>query len=333
MAGAGLALGLLFGAVAQRTHFCTMGGVSDLVLFGSLRRLRIWALAIATALVGTGAATLAGFGPGTAGSAGDASWLGALGGGLLFGFGMVLAGGCLSRALVRLGTGSLKALLVVAVAGAAVVLVTAAGPAWLPLVDDVSGAGLPSSPTGLATGLLVLIPLIILLANRRFLADRGDVAAGTAVGALVAFGWIATTMLHAAEPTSLNFVQPATGAAAWLSTAGAAPLPSFALAVAGGTVLGAALAAWTAGGLRVETFASRDDLLRHLAGGAMMGAGGALAGGCTVGQGVAGVAALSPVAVLALAAILAGAAWGVKYLETGRLLPRPARRATTPTGG
>ena len=82
---AGLVLGAAFGAVVRRSHFCTMGAVSDLVLFGSRRRLRVWALAIATALGGTQALVLAGLVPidGSPYLAPRLFWLGAVLGGLL----------------------------------------------------------------------------------------------------------------------------------------------------------------------------------------------------------------------------------------------------------
>ena len=49
----GFAIGLVLGAVVQRTNFCTMGGISDLVLMGDGRRLRAWVLATAVAIIGT----------------------------------------------------------------------------------------------------------------------------------------------------------------------------------------------------------------------------------------------------------------------------------------
>ena len=79
-------------------------------------------------------------------------------------------------------------------------------------------------------------------------------------------------------------------------------------------------------GLDGQDFAARrrGDLLRHLAGGALMGVGGVLAMGCTIGQGLSGLSTLSATALLATLAILAGAAWALRFLETGRLLPRMA---------
>jgi hypothetical protein len=113
---------------------------------------------------------------------------------------------------------------------------------------------------------------------------------------------------------------------------GSGEVPGFGIATILGTVLGAALASAASGGPRLETFASRDDMLRHLAGGALMGVGGSLAGGCSIGQGVTGVSALSIQALIALAAILLGGGWGVKYLETGRLLPQLGRGTTATSG-
>ena len=358
LAAAGLLIGGLFGAVAQRSHFCTMGAVSDLVLFGSRRRLRVWALAITAALVGTQALALAGLVPlGTSANlAPRLFWLGAIAGGLLFGFGMVLAGGCVSRALVRLGGGSLKALVVLLVTGVTAFLVASgplagltvalAGVGSVPLAFPTGGldaalaagvAGLgPAVATLLATA-IVLAPLTALVADRRFLAGRADVATGLALGGLVALGWLATATLvdpfgPPAATTSLTFVGPTGRSILWLMV-GAGEVPGFGVATILGTVLGAALASAASGGPRLETFASRDDMLRHLAGGALMGVGGALAGGCSIGQGVTGVSALSIQALLALAAILLGGAWGVKYLETGRLLPRLGRAGAAASAG
>ncbi|MFL5332233.1 MAG: YeeE/YedE thiosulfate transporter family protein [Geminicoccaceae bacterium] len=106
-----LLIGIAFGALVQRSHFCTMGCISDAVLFGSYRRLRVWALAIAVAVVGSQTLNKAGLVDlgGSLYQRAGPHWLPAAVGGVLFGFGMVQAGGCISRNLVRFGSGSLKA--------------------------------------------------------------------------------------------------------------------------------------------------------------------------------------------------------------------------------
>ena len=47
------ALAFVFGAVAHRVSFCTMGAITDIVNFGDWRRMRMWLLAIAVAIAGT----------------------------------------------------------------------------------------------------------------------------------------------------------------------------------------------------------------------------------------------------------------------------------------
>ncbi|MEZ5855219.1 MAG: YeeE/YedE thiosulfate transporter family protein [Hyphomicrobiaceae bacterium] len=113
----GLLIGICFGALVAQTNFCAMGGVSDLVLLGDGRRMGAWLLAGATAVVGTQA--LAAAGHVTLANAiyvtQHLNWLGHIAGGLAFGIGMVLAGGCVSRNLVRAGRGDVRALVVLAV--------------------------------------------------------------------------------------------------------------------------------------------------------------------------------------------------------------------------
>ena len=88
-----LLLGAGAGVVLQRSHFCTMGCISDAVLFGSLRRLRVWALALAVAMLGSQVLDALGVVDLGASAYRSEGWLflGAVPGGLLFGFGMVLA--------------------------------------------------------------------------------------------------------------------------------------------------------------------------------------------------------------------------------------------------
>jgi hypothetical protein len=154
-------------------------------------------------------------------------------------------------------------------------------------------------------------------------SSREDLATGLVLGLLVPAGWLLTGWAAAdspasGQPQSLTFVAPI-GEALLLAMAGGTP--GFGSALVVGTVVGAAAVAWRRGQMRLETFAGRGDMVRHLVGGALMGGGGALALGCTVGQGLTGAATLGLGSWLALGAILAGGWWGVRHLETGRLLP------------
>src|ERR1043166_1951671 len=109
----GFALAFVFGAVANRTNFCTMGAVSDVVNMGSWARMRMWLLAIAVAILGTHALQLAGLIDLSKSfyTRANVTWLSYVLGGFLFGVGMTLGSGCGSKTLVRIGGGSLKALI------------------------------------------------------------------------------------------------------------------------------------------------------------------------------------------------------------------------------
>jgi uncharacterized protein len=315
----GLGVGLAFGLVVQRTRFCTMGAIADVLLLEDGRRARAWLLAIAVSLAATQGLHLAGAidlpawrAPGP-----PLTWGGVLVGGLAFGFGMTLTGGCLSRTLVRLGSGDLRAL-VVLVLLAIVALAMASGldillDDWLlPSAGRPPGAPVPQAPLALAAAALLLW---VCFKDRAFRRSRRDVLAGLGIGLLVTAGWLATT-LSAAEPGSLTFVMPlAEGLRA--AAAVAPPGLRFALAAAIGTVAGGFLAALLAGEMRGQGFAGADDLRRQLTGAVLMGAGGVLAGGCTIGQGVVGVATLAPASLLALATIVLGGIAGIRYLEQG----------------
>ena len=337
-------LGGLAGWLIERSHFCTMGAISDWYLFGSQRRLRAWGLAIATALVlaqlaaATGLVPLALSEP--LGSAIEPVAL--LVGGVLFGIGMVLAGGCASRNLVRLGGGSLKALVVVLVLGVtafatqAGILAPAAellrGAASFALDQPtqslgaalaVAGVG-PAPALDLALGLVLGAGLLFyVLKDPSFRRSRLDLQLGFGLGTLIALGFVLTGWLQAASVVgspwpvaSLTFVAPIAEAQLWAMT-GNGVWPGFGAALVVGTVLGAALSAVSAGRARIETFGQRDDMIRHVSGGVLMGFGGISALGCTVGQGMTGLATLALGSFLALLGIVLGAVLALRRLERG----------------
>lgn len=319
LAVTGSALGVAFGAAAQRTHFCIMGGIADAVLFGSLRRVRVWSLAAGTALLAIQALVVAGLLMVPGAAPGVATSLVTASGGLAFGFGMVLAGGCTSRALVRLGSGSVKGLVVVLVTGVA----AAATSGWLGGLLATSGDAAIMAPSfGRTTVALVLAAALLAFALRERACRRRspETAVALVLASAVTLGWLVTATLEPGAATSLNYGAPAGAALSWAM--GAGPLwPGFAVTAVLGTLAGAFAAAAAGGRLRLELFADRGDTLRHLAGAVLMGCGGVLAGGCTIGQGVSGLAALAPTAFVAAATIVGGAVWALKYLETGRLVP------------
>ncbi|MGQ0676924.1 MAG: YeeE/YedE family protein, partial [Rhodospirillales bacterium] len=266
---AGFAAGMAFGAVAQRANFCTMGAISDAVLMGGYNRLRAWVLAIAVAMLGSQGLHLAGvvdlnqsiyLTP-------NLGWAGAILGGLLFGFGMTLAGGCGSKTLVRLGGGNLKSLVVFLVLGITA-YATSRGLLALARVRleeasnlnlsklAVARQGLPNlleSATGLAQA-----PLRMALAalaagaflawcfkDADFRASRRDIAAGAVIGLLVPAGWLITCVLGKDDfdPTplaSFTYVAPTGDMLQYLMTFTGAKI-GFGVAVGFGTIAGAFL--------------------------------------------------------------------------------------------
>ncbi len=353
--GGGFALAFLFGAIANKANFCTMGAVSDVVNMGHWGRMRMWLLAIAVAIVGANLLAQAGLvdigksiyqRP-------SLSWLSLIVGGLVFGVGMSLAGGCANKNLIRVGGGSVRSLVVLtflAISG----YMTLKGlfgqwrAAWLdPVAIDLTrfgwtDQGLPSllawaggiapgSARLLVAGALAALLLAFVFADRRFRANPTQWLAGLALGALVVGGWYVSGHLGFGEnPETLETGYFATNTRTLESLSFVAPLSyglellmlwtdkslhlSFGIATALGVALGSAAWALATRSFRWEGFASLADLRNQLVGGVLMGFGGVTAMGCTVGQGLSGVSTLAVGSFIALAAIVAGAAATLKYI-------------------
>lgn len=339
---AGFLAGGVFGATVQKTHFCAMGAIADVALFGDWRRMRAWLLIIAIAILGSQSLQAAGLiDLGRSSYLGsELPWLGAIGGGLMFGFGMTLTGGCSSRNLVRLGAGNLKSLVVLLVMGLFATMTMSGVLGFLPRAlgsIDLAAAGIEdqgldrllSAATGISVrlwhGLLTVLVagglLIFCLKDRMFRASRRDLSAGLILGLLIPLGWLITGVIggDAAKLGSFAFVAPVGDALSYLTTFTHATI-SFGVASVGGVVMGAFLAARAAGAFRIEAFTGVDDLLRHLSGAALMGTGGILALGCTVGKGMTGLSTLALGSILAFLAIVVGGIAGVRYLERGSLM-------------
>lgn len=342
---AGLLLGMLFGATVQRSGFCTMGAISDWMAMGDTARLRSWGLAIAVAMLGSQLLHLLGLIDLRASiyTAPSLNWLGAAIGGLLFGFGMVQAGGCGNRTLARLGAGNLKSLLVVLMIGLSgyITLRGLLAPArvWLDrwsAIDlkpyGVTSQALPDLLSFIADPQLLRwllglgLPALLLLWVFRDARFRGKpvlVVAGVIVGLIIIAGWAATGILGAddfepAPLASMTFVAPIGAALQYLMTFTGMKL-DFGISSVGGVILGAFLMAKHDNTFRLEGFTSAGDMLSHLLGGILMGFGGVLALGCTVGQGLTGLSTLALGSFVAVGGIVIGGILGVRYLEEGSL--------------
>jgi len=318
----GLGLGLLFGALAQLTAFCLRRA-----LVGEDRQQAagVWLMALAVAVAGTQGAVAAGLIGFDAHRfmAGELPVAAILLGGLMFGAGMVLTRGCVSRLTVLAGSGNLRAALVLVVfaviahatlKGVLSPLRTSLGSVTVPLGET---AGLSALPGGalLWSGLIVLAAL---LGVWRSGAGPLTLVGAALIGALVPLGWVGTgfVLYDDFDPIameSLSFTSPGAEALFW-TIANTAVSATFGVGLLGGVLAGALAAALLRGQFRWQSFEGPAQTGRYMAGAALMGLGGVLAGGCTVGAGLSGVPTLSFAALLGLTAMILGA------LATNRLM-------------
>ncbi|MFN4116150.1 MAG: YeeE/YedE family protein [Inhella sp.] len=331
-----LLLGLAFvfsaglGAIAQRTHFCVMGAVSDVVLMQDWTRARMWALAVAVAVAGFALLGIPASQTLYGGS--QLRWASLLLGGLLFGAGMVLASGCGAKTLVRLGSGNLKALVVLLVMGlSAFMTLRGLTAVWRDASVDKLQIGL-TGPQDLASlsglPLVVVVAaalLLLLLFALRGAKDLSFWLGGIGTGLLVvAMWWLTGQLGFVAEhpetleasflataqnrPEAFSFVAPSAGLLDWLLFfSDRSKRLDIGVVALLGVIAGAAASALLRGEFRWEGFRQTDDLVLHLMGAVLMGVGGVTALGCTFGQGLSGLSTLSLGSLLAAAGIVAGA--------------------------
>ncbi len=344
------ALSVLFGAIAQRTHFCTMGAVSDIVNMGDWTRMRMWVMAMGVAMIGFNLMVSAGWLDAGKSVYGGPKfiWLSALVGGGLFGFGMVLASGCGSKTLVRIGGGNLKSLVVFLMLGvsAFATLKGITAVARVATVDTVAltfatGQDLPSlvaAATGIAKATLAALlglgigGALIVWSLAKAEGRSGDsLLAGLGLGAIIAGVWYVSGRLGyvAEDPNtlqeafvatnsgrmeSLSYVAPVAFTLDWLMFfSDASKLLTIGIVSVVGVVVGSAAYALATKSFRWEGFRDAGDTANHLVGAALMGVGGVTALGCTVGQGLSGLSTLSLTSFVAVAAIIAGAVVALRY--------------------
>ena len=231
----GLILGFVFGAVAARANFCTMGALSDIVNIGHWGRLRMWLLAVAVAVIGAQGLQLAGLVDltKTIYLRSTLPWLSLLLGGTLFGIGMTLAGGCVNKNLVRLGGGSVRSLVVLAFVAIAAYM-TLKGlfgqwrASWLdPVTIDIAAFGLadpglpsllgrlgglaPRTSVLIASGAVSALLLAFVFADSRFRRNAVQVLGAIALGLVVVAGWYLSGHIgHGESPETLETVYFAT---------------------------------------------------------------------------------------------------------------------------
>ena len=350
VAGLAFALAFVFGAVAYRVNFCTMGSIVDIATFGDWRRMRMWLLAIVVAIVGTALLQAAGLidTAKTIYTTARVPWLSHVVGGFLFGFGMTLASGCGSKTLIRAGAGNLKSWIVL-VFLAATAYMTLKG-VFAPLrangLDTVRldvrapTSDLPAlaAAAGLGAAVRVWLPLLVaaglaafVFASRAFRASRGMIVGGLVIGAVIVGGWYVSGHLGYTpeDPQTLEEHFVATNSGRMESYSFVAPaayllellmlwtdqsrVVTFGIAGVLGVLAGSAAVALATRTFRWEGFASVEDIGNHVAGAVLMGFGGVTALGCTIGQGLTGISTLAIGSILTFAAIVAGCAGAVQY--------------------
>ena len=346
-------LAFIFGAVANRVNFCTMGAVTDIVNFSDWRRMRMWVLAIAVAIAGS--AILSALGlidlSKSIYTGSKVAWLSSLVGGFLFGFGMTLSSGCGSKTLIRAGAGNLKSLVVLVVLGiAAYMTLKGLFAVWRtagldPWRIDVGAMGAATSDlpalvgaAGLGAAAKLWVPFVVagalaayVFKDRDFRSTPELIVGGLVVGLVIVGGWYISGHLGylAEDPATLEEKFVATNSNRAESYSFTSPVAytlellmfwsdqsrivTFGIAGVLGMLAGSAAYALLSRTFRWEGFGSVEDVANHMVGGVLMGFGGVTALGCTIGQGLTGISTLAVGSILTFAAIIAGCVAAVRY--------------------
>ena len=349
-------LGFILGYVVNKTNFCTMGAVSDLVNIGDSSRLKAWLLAIATAILGVTSLEYLGIV--------DVSesripyrnsvlfWPRYIIGGIMFGIGMTLASGCGNKILIRIGGGNLKSIFVLLIAGLMALLMTRTDfyglifHSWMsPISPDLAKLGIPdqsvqtifSSLTNIDAGnilITIFIPLLICVFLLKYIfssytsLSSDNILSGVVVGLVVTFAWLISggelgqawiennDFLDTPYPSvgvqSFTFINPMGEVLIYTSSVFDNFYLTFGVTALISTIVGSFVYSLISNNLRIEWFANKHDFFRHFIGAVLIGIGGVLSLGCTIGQGVSGVSTLAIGSIITLLSIIFGASLMMK---------------------
>ncbi|WP_373505700.1 YeeE/YedE family protein [Aestuariivirga sp.] len=349
----GIAIGVIAGFAARYAHFCSLNAIERWAYAGDKNGLRSWALATLTALVLTQAMVLSGIV-----DVSQSFYLapvlgltGAIAGGLMFGYGMALTGTCSFGALVRLGGGSLKSLVALIMMS---IFALAAQKGLLSIfrvmtVDDVAIDLAPARSQSIGDIISALVGIDLALPTAVAVAlglaafvfgggvprkARTRMLAGAVVGVCIAAGWLVTSLAatHAFAPVQIeagSFVVPVADTVMQI-IAYTGVLPDYGVGLVLGVVAGAAGAALIRRDVRWEACDDARELSRHIAGAALMGVGGVMAMGCTIGQAVSAFSVLAISAPIVVVSIVLGARMGLGHLLEGSSFAMFQRRGRAP---
>ena len=363
-------IAVIMGAVVNKTNFCTMGAVSDMVNMGDYGRFRAWLLAIAVALLGVTGLEYLGlvevsdtFPPYRNGQLvfGEN-----IIGGLLFGIGMTFASGCGNKTLIRIGGGNIKSVLVFIIIaliawyminpfpGSDKTLFSVLFYDWIrPISVDLAsqqdiGAVISSENTGtvrlIAGSLIGLLLLVLIFRSADFRSSKDNILGGLVVGLVILAAWYTSSNIavnaddtlyslsdyysewdmlaeddegkpdrgSAVAAQSFTFINPIGQSYGFIQSGFDKAMVSFGFVSVFGVILGSLLWSLISRSFRIEWFVDMKDFFTHLAGAILMGFGGVLAMGCTIGQGITGVSTLAIGSILTFFSIVFGSALTMK---------------------
>jgi hypothetical protein len=330
----GLGGGLVLGLAARLGDFCTLGALEAAAYGRDQKRMRLWGVVLAVAILATQFGAAAGLIDLRATIYHQFEWnvLGSIIGGLVFGYGMALAGNCGFGALVRFGGGDLRSLVVVVVMGifGFVALSGPLAPLRIALFPQVEAVG----PQGIVhdLGQLGLSPVIVIagiaaallvwaLAHPGLRSSPKSIAWGVAAGLAVAWcfwgtSWLAVESMGEVAVEGPSYTAPVGRTLMYFMTSTAGGI-TFSVGSVIGVMLGALIGSIRRGLFRWEACEDPRELGRQVGGAALMGIGGVVAMGCSVGQGITGFATLSWSGPVTLGAIAVGALIGLRRLIAG----------------
>lgn len=363
-------IAVIMGAIVNKTNFCTMGAVSDMVNMGDYGRFRAWLLAIAVAMLGVSGLEYLGmvelsstFPPYRNGQLvfGEN-----IIGGFLFGIGMTFASGCGNKTLIRIGGGNLKSVLVFIIIaliawyminpfpGSDKTLFSVLFYDWIrPISVDLAGqqdlgAVISAENTSMArlvAGILIgLMLLVFIFRSADFRSSRDNILGGVVVGLVILVAWYTSSNIavnaddtlysmsdyysewdmlaeddtgkpergSAVAAQSFTFINPIGQSYGVVQSGFDKAMVNFGLVSVIGVILGSLLWSLISRSFRIEWFVDMKDFINHLVGATLMGFGGVLAMGCTIGQGITGVSTLAIGSILTFISIVFGSALTMK---------------------
>jgi len=352
----GFGLAVIMGAIVNKTNFCTMGAVSDLVNMGDKSRLRAWLFATTVAIIGLiimeyqGLVVLDPMRPPYRSALFD--WSRYILGGLIFGVGMTLGSGCGNKTLIRIGGGNIKSIFVLFFTAVFAYLMTKTDLygvvfySWMnPIAIDLATSGISGQDLGSLTanaagsedpiqyrlitgGILSLLLLIYIFKSSEFYKNFDNLLGGLVVGLVVVGAWYVTGGPMGQEwieevemmdeiplgvgVQAISFTNPMGETFDWIINGVPSLMVTFGMMTLFGVIVGSFLYAVIFRKFRIEWFHSFGDFVNHAIGGTLMGIGGILAMGCTIGQGVTGFSTLAIGSMMAFVSFILASAITMK---------------------